>query len=313
MVLFLSTSVSFFFCNSLRIWLILELNFMRFVSILRQELSAPNRNGNLYYFLIQRLGRALMLLRILVFLVWEINLFKFIFLTAIMLKLGSAPFQFWYLKLIQKINWVNIWFLSIWQKLIPLILAKFCSSSFLLIFSILRILIRRMSAVKQKKIKKILGLSSLFSLGWVLAVVSISKVWLWFIVGYGVALFNLIYGIKKNHLQNTETLENCLRNPKNLLIFFLRLLIVRGIPPFIVFYLKILILSILIKVRFLLVGVFLILRIFMIYIYLIIIFSVLIFLKLKEGTSSHAKRDKFGPMNLLLQNLLFTACLIAFI
>lgn len=311
--MFFRTSVSFFFCNRLRIWLILELNFIRFVRILRQELRIINRNGNLYYFLIQRLGRALILLRILVFLAWEIELFKLIFLSAIILKLGSAPFQFWYLKLIQKINWRSIWLLSIWQKLIPLILAKFSSFLFLFVFSVLRILVRRVRSVKQKKIKKILGLSSLFSLGWVLAVVSISKIWLWFIVGYGIALSNLIHTLKKNHLQNTETLENSLRNPENILIFFIGLLMVRGIPPFIVFYLKILILSTLIKTRLLLVLIFLTMRIFIIYIYLIMGFSLLIFLKLKETSSNYVQRKKFEITNILFQNLVFTTFLIAFI
>lgn len=312
-VLFFRTLISFFFCNRLRIWLILELNFIRFVRILRQELTIINRNGNLYYFLIQRLGRALILLRILVFLVWDIYLFKLVFLAAIMLKLGSAPFQFWYLKLIQKINWNNIWLLSIWQKLIPLILAKFCSGLFLIVFSVLRILIRRVRSIKQKKIKKILGLSSLFSLGWILSVVAISKVWLWFVAGYGIALLNLIYALRKNHLQSVETLENSLRNPHSFLVFFLGLLIMSGIPPFIVFYLKILILFILIKIRFLLVMMFLGLSIFIIYIYLIIGFSLLTFLKLKERSSSYVKKNIFRATNMLSQNLIFTVCLIAFI
>jgi len=139
---------------------------MCFVRILRQEFSVINRNGNLYYFLIQRFGSAFILLRILVFIMWENKIFKLIFLIALILKLGRAPFQFWYLKLIQKINWRNIWLLSIWQKLIPLILLKFSSRKFILFFGIFSVVARRTRSIKQKKIKKILGLSSLFSLGW---------------------------------------------------------------------------------------------------------------------------------------------------
>lgn len=230
-----------------------------------------------------------------------------------MLKLGRAPFQFWYLKLIQKISWSNIWLLSIWQKLIPLILVKFCPLSFLIIFRVTRIIIRSVRSLKQKKVKKILGLSSLFSLGWILVIIGVSKVWLWFMIGYGMVLLNLIHGLKKNFLQNTITLENSINNPRGLLLFFLGLLIVSGIPPFIVFFLKVLILSILAKFSYLLMLLFLSLSIFMIYIYLIIGFSFLRFLKLKEVSRSVALNNKFEVSYVLLQNLVFAFVLVAFI
>ena len=153
--LFARTRVSFFLRRRLRIWLMLELNFICFVRLLRQEFRVANRNGNLYYFLIQRLGRVFILLRILIFLIWNIKLFSLIFFSAILLKLGSTPFQFWYLKLIQKISWKNIWLLSVWQKFIPLILLKFSSSVILILFGVINVLTRRLSSVKQKKIKKI--------------------------------------------------------------------------------------------------------------------------------------------------------------
>ena len=198
--LFARTRVSFFLRRRLRIWLMLELNFICFVRLLRQEFRVANRNGNLYYFLIQRLGRVFILLRILIFLIWNIKLFSLIFFSAILLKLGSAPFQFWYLKLIQKISWKNIWLLSVWQKFIPLILLKFSSSVILILFGVINVLTRRLSSVKQKKIKKILGLSSLFSLGWVISVIVLSEIWLWFILGYGLVLINLILSLISTQL-----------------------------------------------------------------------------------------------------------------
>ena len=194
--------------------MILELNFICFVRILRQEFRLKNRNGNLYYFLIQRFGRALILLRLLRFIIWEKNFFKLIFLISLILKLGRAPFQFWYLKLIQKIRWKNIWLLSIWQKLIPLILLKFIIRKFVLIFGIFRVIISSLNSIKQKKIKKILGLSSLFSLGWILSIVSVSKLWIWFILGYGIVLLNLVFCLEKNCASNVKILKNSFLNPK---------------------------------------------------------------------------------------------------
>ena len=311
--LFARTRVSFFLRRRLRIWLMLELNFICFVRLLRQEFRVANRNGNLYYFLIQRLGRVFILLRILIFLIWNIKLFSLIFFSAILLKLGSAPFQFWYLKLIQKISWKNIWLLSVWQKFIPLILLKFSSSVILILFGAINVLIRRLSSVKQKKIKKILGLSSLFSLGWVISVIVLSEIWLWFILGYGLVLINLILSLISTQLLSVENLESSLRNPINLLVFFLNLLIVRGIPPFIVFYLKILILSLLIEFSFFIVLIYLVISVFIIYIYLIIRFSLLTFLKARETSSKFTNINKVSIFNILLQGLIFTVLIMAFI
>ena len=311
--LFARTRVSFFLRRRLRIWLMLELNFICFVRLLRQEFRVANRNGNLYYFLIQRLGRVFILLRILIFLIWNIKLFSLIFFSAILLKLGSAPFQFWYLKLIQKISWKNIWLLSVWQKFIPLILLKFSSSVILILFGVINVLTRRLSSVKQKKIKKILGLSSLFSLGWVISVIALSEIWLWFILGYGLVLINLILSLISTQLLSVENLESSLRNPINLLVFFLNLLIVRGIPPFIVFYLKILILSLLIEFSFFIVLIYLVISVFIIYIYLIIRFSLLTFLKAIETSSKFTNINKVSIFNILLQGLIFTVLIMAFI
>ncbi len=311
--LFARTRVSFFLRRRLRIWLMLELNFICFVRLLRQEFRVANRNGNLYYFLIQRLGRVFILLRILIFLIWNIKLFSLIFFSAILLKLGSTPFQFWYLKLIQKISWKNIWLLSVWQKFIPLILLKFSSSVILILFGVINVLTRRLSSVKQKKIKKILGLSSLFSLGWVISVIALSEIWLWFILGYGLVLINLILSLISTQLLSVENLESSLRNPINLLVFFLNLLIVRGIPPFIVFYLKILILSLLIEFSFFIVLIYLVISVFIIYIYLIIRFSLLTFLKARETSSKFTNINKVSIFNILLQGLIFTVLIMAFI
>lgn len=291
----------------------LELNFICFVRILSQDFRFNNANGNLYYFLIQSLGRAFMLLRLLIFLLWKAQVFSLVFFLAVLLKLGGAPFQFWYLKLIQKISWFNIWLLSIWQKLIPLILIRFSSNVLLVIFGLTSVIFGRLSNLNQKKIKKILGLSSLFSLGWILSSLFLTKVWLWFIIGYGIALFNLIHYLKVIKLLNIETVENASKNFVRILGFFLGLLIMSGIPPFILFYLKILILLFLLKFSLVLIGLFLLIRIFMIYIYLIMGFSLLIFLNTRELSSGYFLKFKYKISNLLFYNLIFRILIVAFL
>ena len=139
--LFFSTLSTFFMRNVLSVWFIIELNFLCFVRIISYQFTNNNTNGNIYYFLIQSLGRVLILLRALNFLIFRHFFFEATFFIFLLLKLGGAPFQFWYLKLIQKIRWVNIWLISVWQKLIPLLLIKLINYYYLILFGLLRVII----------------------------------------------------------------------------------------------------------------------------------------------------------------------------
>ena len=280
--LFFSTLSTFFMRNVLSVWFIIELNFLCFVRIIRYQFTNNNTNGNIYYFLIQSLGRVLILLRALNFLIFRHFFFEATFFIFLLLKLGGAPFQFWYLKLIQKIRWVNIWLISVWQKLIPLLLIKLINYYYLILFGLLRVIIGSLNNLNQKKIKKILGLSSIFSLGWTILSILQSKVWLLFILGYGLILWVLLASLNSLKIININYLENSNLSIVFYLIFFLGLLIIRGIPPFLMFYLKILILLELVKLSFLIVFLLLILSIFIIYIYLIMGFRFLSFLKAKS-------------------------------
>ena len=311
--LFFSTLSTFFMRNVLSVWFIIELNFLCFVRIISYQFTNNNTNGNIYYFLIQSLGRVLILLRALNFLIFRHFFFEATFFIFLLLKLGGAPFQFWYLKLIQKIRWVNIWLISVWQKLIPLLLIKLINYYYLILFGLLRVIIGSLNNLNQKKIKKILGLSSIFSLGWTMLSILQSKVWLLFILGYGLILWVLLASLNSLKIININYLENSNLSIVFYLIFFLGLLIIRGIPPFLMFYLKILILLELVKLSFLIVFLLLILSIFIIYIYLIMGFRFLSFLKAKSFYSRHMSFHHIYCLSYLFYNILFTAAVIIFL
>lgn len=285
------------------IWFIIELNFLCFVSILSYDFKNNNTNGNIYYFLIQSIGRVIILIRALNFLILRHKIFEFIFFIFLLLKLGGAPFQFWYLKLIQKIKWSNIWLISVWQKLIPLSLIKLVNFNYLIIFGVLRVILGSFSNLNQKKIKKILGLSSVFSLGWVLLSIIQRRVWLLFILRYGIILYILLLSLKRLDFQETLYLKTSDFSISFYFIFFLGILIIRGIPPFLMFYIKILIIIEVLHFRVLLIFILLVFRIFIIYIYLIIGFRMLTFFKNNYFFKSNYFNNSY-VINYILYNLL---------
>lgn len=288
--MFIRVLLSFSVQRCLILWFLLEINFLCFIGILSQLINLSNPNSNLYYFLVQSLGRVIILFRLLCNRVLSIPVFRICFFLALLLKLGGAPFQFWYLKLIQKLDWGLIWVLSVWQKLIPLILLSFSKLYLFRFFGGLRVFIGRITTWKQKNFKKIFGLSSVFSLGWLLVSLALNKrIWLLFIAGYGISLLVLIVALSKTNFISSDRKGSPI-DAYRLILFITGLLMLRGIPPFIGFFLKVSILVFVIKIR-LLIGIGLLLAsLYLIFIYLRIIFYRITFLNPKLSLEIRQKK-----------------------
>jgi len=309
-VLGIRTFLAFSLQRGVTLWVALELNFLCFIGILRKRVKLSASNSVIYYFLIQSLGRVIIFIRILIVIIGHSKLVELTFFLALILKLGGTPFQFWYLKIIQKLSWGLIWVLSIWQKLIPLILLSINSiKPLVFLFGTLSVVLGRVGRVKQKKIKKILGLSSIFSLGWVIiSILSNSYIWVKFISGYALALISLVFLIDSINLVNSRGTAKRLK-PYFLVMFFTRLLILRGVPPFIGFFLKIIILKFLVSVNFLLVLRLLIISLGLIFVYLITGFYLLTALKVSSLVAKGVTQ-KFIFLDLIIFNVLIRVIFI---
>jgi NADH:ubiquinone oxidoreductase subunit 2 (subunit N) len=167
----------------------------------------------------------------------------------------------------------------------------------------LSVILRRVASISQKNVKKILGLSSIFSLGWVLVAFDFDVlIWIQFMLGYGASLLVLLGGLS---LVNHRASQNFNKffGGVNLVIFFSGFLIVRGIPPFIGFFLKMLILFGLIQKRIWFRVILLIFSLLFIFVYINIIFLLLTFLVKKFSFSTLTAENKGYFLDLLIINL----------
>jgi len=305
--------VSFSSQSYILLWVLLELNFLSFIVILNKSSLFKFSNKTLNYFLIQSVGRGLILITIFMSLLCFSNhSFSVIYFLALLLKLGGAPFHIWYLRLIKKLSWGLIWVLSIWQKLIPLLIIRKPGFGLLVVFRVARVGLSRFSSFAQKNIKKVLGLSSIFSLGWILVSFNIGETfWVQFIRGYGVRLFLLVSRIESSFHRVRYDFK---RKPKSvgLVIFFFGILIVRGIPPFIGFFIKILILIYLIQKSVFLRIRFLIFRLIFIYVYINMAFLLFtLVVKSYSWGELLSNKERFGA-DLVILNLGLTGVFFIF-
>lgn len=263
--------------RGISLWLMLEVNFISFIGLLGVNKSSCKLNRALNYFLVQALGRTLILISLLFMLIKSEELYPLIFFSALLLKLGGAPLHGWYLKLIQKLSWPLVWVLSCWQKVIPLLLISLTDLAILPAARILSALVGRVGALAQTSLKKVFGLSSIFTLAWVLASMLTDRaLWLYFFRGYSMTLLVVIFCLRAYFLDDSYQRQASGRK-YYFLAFFIGLLIIRGIPPFLGFFLKLIILSRLILRSVGVSLVLVILRLFLIFVYLTTIFNLFTF------------------------------------
>jgi len=195
-----------------------------------------------------------------------------LFLVLILIyKIGIAPFQNWYFNILNSISWQAIWILTVWLKVLYLKILTLINSIVLNFIVILNVTVACISLFKEKILKTLIGISSLFNIAWLLIRLKLNNVWVIYLALYSFNLAILIRFFKESHLTTiTPTNLKFKSNLKEISIAII--LFMAGIPPFSGFLLKLLILSNLTNFSFITRTFLLISSIIFMYFYIIIYF-----------------------------------------
>lgn len=170
--------------------------------------------------------------------------------STIILKIGAAPFHFWFPRVIEGLSWYSNLLLMTWQKIAPLIIISYTIRLNLLIFMVIcSIIFGRIGGINQTSLRKLLAFSSINHLGWIIAgMISNENIWFTYFLFYtflNFSIVNLFNNFKIFHINQTF---NLYQNNK----FFnaslsILLISLGGLPPFLGFLPKWLIIETLIK------------------------------------------------------------------
>nr|ASV72601.1 NADH dehydrogenase subunit 2 [Bathynella cf. rufa JHS-2017] len=232
MIMLIMFSINSFFM----FWVLLEMMMMMYIPIL----SKYNSNNSLKYFFIQTFSSILMLFSIIMS---KVNVsFNFILGLSLFLKIGVAPFHFWFLDMLYNINYVELLLLMTLQKLPGFYMISYYFSSFknlMLIVMLISAVIGAIMGFSSKSIFFILGASSLSHSSWImLAMLNNNLLWLSYFIMYSIMLTMLMIMLNNMMLKlfNFQIMYKIEKN-KQILLFFI-FLSLGGIPPFSGFILK---------------------------------------------------------------------------
>nr|YP_009499406.1 NADH dehydrogenase subunit 2 [Mustilia undulosa]AWT58450.1 NADH dehydrogenase subunit 2 [Mustilia undulosa] len=288
-ILFFSTFISISSNSWIGCWIGMEINLLSFIPLISNSSNLMTSEASLKYFLTQSIASINFLFIILFKLIliqnFEFNnLISMIINSSLLMKMGSAPFHFWFPNIIEGLSWFNNFILMTWQKITPMILLSYyLNKNLLYLMIILNVIIGAIGGLNQTSLRKLMAFSSINNLGWMIFSIMISEnLWLMYFLMYSflISIMCFLFYIMNMFFINQLFINNMNFMIKmNLLINFLSL---GGLPPFIGFLPKWIIINFLmINMLYLLTMIFIMSSLIIIFFYIRIIYSCFMFNYLK--------------------------------
>nr|URT60207.1 NADH dehydrogenase subunit 2 [Gortyna sp.] len=288
-ILFFSTLISISSNSWFGCWIGLEINLLSFIPLISNSNNLLSTEASLKYFLTQSIASINFLFTILIKMIlmknFEMDNFISIMMNSSMLmKMGSVPFHFWFPNIIEGLSWFNSFILMTWQKITPMIiLSYYLNKNFIIIIILLNTMIGAIGGLNQTSLRKLMAFSSINNLGWMLSSVMISEtLWFFYIFLYSfmISIMCFLFYMLNMYFINQLFINNMNFFIKiNLLINFLSL---GGLPPFIGFFPKWIIINFLINNNmYLMIFIFIMMSLIMLFFYIRISYSAFMFNYLK--------------------------------
>nr|UDP55631.1 NADH dehydrogenase subunit 2 [Scatella tenuicosta] len=228
-------------------WMGLEINLLSFIPLMSDD-NLMSTEASLKYFLTQALASSILLFSIILFMMnsnlinnLNNNYIHMMILSSLLLKSGAAPFHFWFPNMMEGLSWNNSLILMTWQKIAPLMLISYMIVNSLIMFSIIMsVLIGSLGGLNQTSLRKLMAFSSINHLGWMMAAMQLSEsIWLIYFILYSLLTFNMIYFFNMYKVSHMNQLFSMFFYSKIMKFFmFLNLLSLGGLPPFLGFFSK---------------------------------------------------------------------------
>nr|AQP29971.1 NADH dehydrogenase subunit 2 [Ateuchotermes sp. C TB-2017] len=227
-------------------WMGLEINLMSFIPLMSNVKNMYNTEASLKYFIVQVLASATLLFMVVMKTLTE-DLFSLesnsytpmIICTPLLLKSGAAPLHWWFPGVMEGLSWENCALLMTIQKAAPLMLMSYLieMNMFTLSIIMLSTIVGAIGGLNQTSMRKILTYSSINHTGWMLIALATSEtMWLVYFMTYVMLALAVVSAIKLSGVSFIN--QTMLTNKENTLIKFMMftsLLSLAGLPPFLGF------------------------------------------------------------------------------
>nr|YP_010578700.1 NADH dehydrogenase subunit 2 [Mandarinia regalis]UZP46664.1 NADH dehydrogenase subunit 2 [Mandarinia regalis] len=287
--LFFSTLISISSNSWLGCWIGLEINLLSFIPLISNPNNLLNSEAALKYFLTQSIASINFLFSIIL----SLFLMNFFFMnnfisilinSSLLMKMGSTPFHFWFPNIVEGLSWLNCFILMTWQKITPMILLSYYfNMKFLMFIMIINVLIGALGGFNQTSLRKLMAFSSINNLGWMMSALLISEnLWLTYFLLYSFLISIMCLLFYNLNIFYINQMFNFYINFPIKFSIMINFLSLGGLPPFLGFFPKWLIINYLIfNNMYIILFFFIFMSLIMLIYYIRIIYSSFMFFSMK--------------------------------
>nr|YP_009266363.1 NADH dehydrogenase subunit 2 [Hygrobia hermanni]ANJ70485.1 NADH dehydrogenase subunit 2 [Hygrobia hermanni] len=249
--LMLGTMISISSSSWMGTWMGLEINLLSFIPLISMKNNPLSSESSIKYFLVQALASSIFLFSILISMMFNYFMNDMIFInnflimlmnSTLLLKMGAAPFHFWFPEIIEGLSWMNSMMLMTWQKIAPMVLLSYSMKSInmIIFIIIMSTMIGSIGGLNQINLQKILTYSSINHIGWMISSFLYNEmIWMIYFVMYSIVLIPLILMFNNLNIFYLKQMFLIMKNKiiiKFLILF--NILSLGGLPPFTGFFPK---------------------------------------------------------------------------
>nr|YP_009387917.1 NADH dehydrogenase subunit 2 [Aquatica ficta]ART65558.1 NADH dehydrogenase subunit 2 [Aquatica ficta] len=316
--LIMSTLISISAYTWLGMWIGLEMNLLSIIPIISSK-NMMSSESSIKYFITQAIASTVILMSI-IMMMWKYNIYStmdnsnllMIMNSGLFLKMGMAPLHFWFPEVLEGLNWNNCMLMLTWQKITPMMLIMY-NTEFTMFYSVIIIsgmIISSIMSMNQVSIRKLMAFSSINHMGWMLAAMIMEKtIWIIYFMIYSFITINIAY-MMKNTYYLSQLFPYLNTSPMMKMFFMLNFLSLSGIPPFLGFLPKWMVIQTMVMNKmFMLSMIMIAFTLIMIYIYMRIMMTALV-MKINQSNWTLKLNTKINSLSIGMLNFFLVMSLI---
>nr|UFZ13164.1 NADH dehydrogenase subunit 2 [Neochauliodes meridionalis] len=235
-------------------WMGLEINLLSFIPLMSNSKNILSNESALKYFLVQALASSILLFSVILFFISNSYLVikyqplsQLMINSALLLKMGAAPFHFWFPSVMENLSWINCLILMSWQKLAPLMLISYCLNyNFIYFITMMSLMIGAIGGFNQLNLRSLMAYSSISHLGWMLISMIYSEtMWITYYIFYVILSSIIVMFFQSFSLFFMNQMYSMNMNPYMKFMMMTNMLSLGGLPPFLGFMPKLLVINLL--------------------------------------------------------------------
>nr|ARH55099.1 NADH dehydrogenase subunit 2 [Negastrius sabulicola] len=321
--IFLSTLISISSYNWLGMWLGLEINLLSIIPLIHDQKNLLSTESSIKYFIVQAIASTIILLSIIMMmtktnLMSNLNsqsIFLLMMNSSLLMKMGMAPFHFWFPEVMEGLDWMNCLLILTWQKIAPMILLMYNMkfNLFIQLTILFSMIISGIMGVNQISLRKILAYSSINHMGWMVSTMMIMEtVWFYYFAVYTLISINIVLMLKTWKIFFLNQLYQSMNsNMMTKMFFILNFLSLSGIPPFLGFMPKWLTIQVLLMNNMIMLPTMMIIfTLITIFMYIRISLSTLLMNSNEQNWNPFSLNKKFSSFQMSMINFLSISSLM---